>query len=1049
MNIHDFKQRWRGVSLSERSAAHQHFLDLCQALGMPTPAAADPEGSSYTFEKGVRKTGGGSGFADVWKRGHFAWEYKGQHANLDKAYQQLLQYREDLENPPLLVVCDLDRFEVHTNWTNTVKRVYRFDLETIEQPENLRVLRALFNNPEELRPQRTVESATEEAASRIGSLALQLRDRGVAADKAAHFLVQILFCLFAEDVRLLPRGLFGKLLDVSARDPQGFTGRIEQLFTAMRDGGEAAYEPISRFNGGLFEVIEVVSLTKPELATLAEAATLDWSSIEPAIIGTLFERSLDPSKRAQLGAHYTGRADILRVTDPVVLAPLRRRWETVKAEAEAIREKHAAAGRLQERNRSREQFIAKLEEFLGELRTIRVLDPACGSGNFLAVALTQLLDLEKEVNAWAAGTGMVPMRFPEVRPDQMLGLEINPYAQQLTQVVVWISYLQWMTGNGFEPSRDPVLGGMDTIRLQDSLLDVGCPLDRPADSANYPLGVPSGAEALDYPTITPSGTEALDHPAVAPSGTVALDHPHVIPSGTPVPSNPTVVPSGTLTPDNPTVIPSAVEGSHAGTRSADPSVPPSRPIRDSSTPKTPLGMTPREGDAPHATARPKEAAWPPADFIIGNPPFLGGKRLRSELGDRTVDDLFAVYDGRVARESDLCCYFFEKARAQIDQGHSRRAGLLATNSIRGGANREALQRIKQTGDIFMAWDDEPWILDGAAVRISIVGFDNGTETERQLDGVPVNRINADLTGTVDITIAPRLVENLGIAFMGDTKGGSFDISGEFAQQLLAAPVNPNGRTNHDVVRPWVNGSDIVRRPRGVWIIDFGVDMPEEEAALYEQPFEYVKNIVRPERATNNRERYRSHWWLHVEPRPGMRDALSRLSRFIVTPRVAKHRVFIWATSPTLPDSRIFVFARDNDYFFGILHSRAHEVWSLRTASWHGVGNDPTYNTGSCFETFPFPRPSAEQEAAIGAAAKRLDELRTAWLNPDGASEADLKKRTLTNLYNQRPTWLAQAHAALDRAVWAAYGWDDSDPAAVEEDVILARLLALNLERERA
>ncbi|HEY8447241.1 MAG TPA: type IIL restriction-modification enzyme MmeI, partial [Thermomicrobiales bacterium] len=252
--------------------------------------------------------------------------------------------------------------------------------------------------------------------------------------------------------------------------------------------------------------------------------------------------------------------------------------------------------------------------------------------------------------------------------------------------------------------------------------------------------------------------------------------------------------------------------------------------------------------------------------------------------------------------------------------------------------------------------------------------------------------------------------------------------------------------------PWVNGLDVTRRPRDMWIVDFGVDMPEHEAALYEAPFEYVRQHVKPVREKNNREAYREKWWLHAEARPEMRMALAGLSRFVGTPRVARHRLFVWIEGDMLPDSRVFVFARADDYFFGVLHSRAHEVWSLRFASRHGVGNDPTYNTTTCFETFPLPWPPGQEPwddprvQEIAAAAKDLDEKRRAWLDPPGTSPAELKKRTLTNLYNARPAWLEQLHARLDRAVWAAYGWDDPDPAAVDEDVILARLLALNQER---
>lgn len=343
----------------------------------------------------------------------------------------------------------------------------------------------------------------------------------------------------------------------------------------------------------------------------------------------------------------------------------------------------------------------------------------------------------------------------------------------------------------------------------------------------------------------------------------------------------------------------------------------------------------------------------------------------------------------------------------------------------------------------MAWSDEPWVIDGAAVRISIIGFDTGSIGSRTLDGFNVPTINANLTSSVDITVAHKIHENLGIAFMGMSKKGPFDISGDLARQWIAMPQNPNGRPNSDVVRPWVNGLDITRRPRDMWLIDFGVSTSMDDAALYETPFEYVRTHVFPVRAKNNRAAYRDRWWLHAEARPALRRALEDKTRYVATPTVAKYRLFTWVDVNVIPDQQIIVFARDDDYFFGVLHSRAHEVWSLRMGT--SLEDRPRYTPTTCFETFPFPRPTDEQRDEIGAAAKALDDLRRAWLDPPDADEATLKKRTLTNLYNQRPTWLDNAHARLDRAVWAAYGWPEP-PAETDDETILTRLLALNLER---
>ena len=216
MTPQQFITKWQQVNLSERSACQQHFLDLCELLDQPKPATADPDGLWYTFEKGVTKTEGGDGWADVWMRGHFGWEYKRKRKDLKAAYSQLLLYREDLENPPLLVVCDMDRFQVHTNFTATAKRTYKFDLAGLAEPANLEVLRNLFTDPEALRPGITSESVTVEAARRFGDLAEGMRQKGIEPLRAAHFLMKLMFCMFGEDVGLLPDGLFSRLLDDGA-----------------------------------------------------------------------------------------------------------------------------------------------------------------------------------------------------------------------------------------------------------------------------------------------------------------------------------------------------------------------------------------------------------------------------------------------------------------------------------------------------------------------------------------------------------------------------------------------------------------------------------------------------------------------------------------------------------------------------------------------------------------------------------------------------------------------------------------------------------------
>jgi len=921
MTPQEFVDKWRRSKLTERSAAQSHFNDLCRMLGQPTPAKADPKGATFTFEKGVDKRTGGHGWADVWKKGFFAWEYKGKHKNLDAAYEQLQLYRDALLNPPLLIVSDMETLVIHTNFTNTVKRTFTLTFDDLLTKDGLRTLRNAFEHPDHLRAEQTPESVTRQAAAEFGKLAESLRQAGHDPEKAAHFLIRILFCLFAEDIGLLPENLFSRMIEETKDDPDRCRELMEELFGHMAGGGFFGLDRIPYFNGGIFDSSDALPLVRDDLQILARVARLDWSSIEPSILGTLFERGLDPDKRAQLGAHYTSREDILLIVEPVLMRPLRRHWEEVRQHAREFaakwQEADSAGGA---KTRARRRLEKLLYGFADEIAATTVLDPACGSGNFLYVALRELLDLEKDVIRFATDLGL-PMFFPTVKPEQLYGIEINEYAHELAQATIWIGYIQWLRENGFGQPSEPILKALDNIHEMDAIL--------------------------------------------------AFDE-----DGNPV-----------------------------------------------------------------------EPKWPAADVAIGNPPFLGGKLLRSELGDDYVDRVFALWDGRVARESDLCCYWFEKARGAIEDGRLKRAGLLATQAIRGGANRVVLRRIKESGDMFWAQSDREWILDGAAVHVSMVGFDKGEDGEHELDGRSAQQINSDLTSALDLTQAKRLPENRSIAFMGDSKGGPFDIPEKLARRMLASGGNPNNRPNSDVVRPWINARDLAGVPRRMWIIDFGATMSEQDAALYEAPFEFAVKEIKPRREASRTTR--SEWWIHERPRPDMRAALEQLPRFMATIRHSKHRLFDWLKAPTLPDSALIVFAREDDYFFGVLHSKVHELWARRQGTQlREAESGFRYTPTTCFETFPLPwRPGEEptddpRVETIAATAKDLVEKRDRWLNPDGASETELKKRTLTNLYNERPTWLDLAHKKLDEAVLDAYAW----PHDITDDDILERLLALNLER---
>ena len=949
MTPHEFIAKWRAVELKERSASQEHFIDLCRLLGEPTPAEADPSGEAYCFERGARKDTGGDGWADVWKRHHFAWEYKGKRADLDAAFGQLRLYALALENPPLLIVSDMQRFRIRTNWTNCVSKTHEFELDDLADAVTRDRLKWAFSDPERLRPGETRQSLTEKAARSFATLAQSLRERGHDPNVVAHFVNRLVFCMFADDVGLLPDHMFTRMLEQAQRMPANFSELAGDLFRVMASGGRIGFETVDWFNGGLFDDDTSLPLEKSDVDTVLAASRLDWSEIDPSILGTLFERGLDPGKRAQLGAHYTDRDKIMLIVEPVVVRPWLGEWDAEKAEITAELERAEAAKSPATRTKRQHEAERRFRAFLNRLRAFTVLDPACGSGNFLYLALQALKDLEHRVQFEAEALGF-QRAFPEIGPVNVKGIEINPYAAELARVSVWIGEIQWMRRNGFSESRDPILKPLDTIECRDAIL-------------------------------TPDDTE----------------------------------------PD-----------------------------------------------------------WPTADVVIGNPPFLGDKLLIRQLGNDYVSRLRGTYAGRLPAQADLVCYWLEKAGKQIRAGKATRAGLVATNSIRGGANRRALQGATDTQRIFEAWSDEPWVIDGAAVRVSLICFGSAADkrlARSRLDGESVEEIYTDLTGRrqgaagIDFTTVRRLLVNSNVAFIGDAKHGTFNVPGDQAREWLRLPANPNGRTNADVLKPWMNGMDLTRRPAGKWIVDFGWRMSEADAALYEEPFRWVQEHVYPSRRQNHRPAYRKHWWRHGEPRQGMWSALKDRRRYIATVRHAKHRLFSWVEARICPDSALIVVARDDDTTFGILHSRFHEVWSLRLCTWLGKGNDPRYTPSTTFETFPFPpgltpdippgNYAADPRAvAVALEARRLVELRNRWVNPpewvewvdepvpgypkrpvprDAAAAKALSKRTLTNLYNARPQWLADAHEALDAAVAAAYGW----PAEISDDGALRELLVLN------
>jgi type II restriction/modification system DNA methylase subunit YeeA len=889
MTPEQFIAKWQSTDLKERAAAQSHFNDLCELLDEPKPTDADPKGEWYCFERGATKTTGGRGWADVWKCGHFGWEYKSRGESLDRALDQLKRYAFALDNPPLLIACNLDAFLIVTNWTNAVSTRHEFSLASLRDPANRQKLKWAFEDPERLRPGLTRRHVTETAARKFAELAKDLRAKGHEPQAVAHFVNRLVFCMFAEDIGLLPGTMFTRMLKEAARNPSEFGPLCRSLFGAMQKGGRLGLEHVDWFNGGLFDDDSVLPLTQPEFERILDAANMDWSEIDPSIMGTLFERGLDPDKRSQIGAHYTDPEKIMKIIEPVIKRPLEAEWATARAKIEIAlanmeearsrrpetmseaRRVHRVARQAEERAHREAQTLAS--GFLERVRQFRVLDPACGSGNFLYLALHTLKDLEQrvliELEAMGLGRGV-----PLVGPEQLLGIEINPYAAELARVSVWIGEIQWMKRHGFNVSTNPILRPLDTISCRDAIL-------------------------------RPDGTEP---------------------------------------------------------------------------------------------------EWPPADVIIGNPPYLGAKLMKRRLGLDYTERLRQTYTGRLKGFSDLVCYWFEKARLMLLTDRANRVGLVATNSIRKGTNRPVLEQILDEFVIFEAWTGEQWTIEGAAVDVSIVCFGRRNEIAVRsiLDGQVVRNINPDLTTGLNLTKARPLSENWNHSFLGIQKSGPFDIPGRIAREWLRLPVNPHGISNASILKPYWNGDDVTSRNRDVWLIDLPVGLSEKDIAFFEAPFGYLskaaydpdneqdKRTHREARREARDKHARQRWWEPYWPRPEMRERIQAVKRYIVTTETSEHRLFVWMWYPVLPDKNLIVIPLNDDATFGILQSRFHELWALRQGS--DLEDRPRYTSTTTFATFPFPERLTPDDRAgrhaddyravrIAAVAKRLNELRENWLNP--------------------------------------------------------------------
>jgi len=1064
--LDDFLTRWQNAGGSERANYQLFLTELCALLDLPQPDPAGDthEHNAYVFERRVDISHpDGSinrGYIDLYRRGSFVLEAKQTGKGLDTAgwdkamlaaQNQADQYVRALPadegRPPFIVVTDVGRsLELYAEFTRSGGSYvpypdpghHRIRLEDLKKPDVQQRLRWLWLDPDHLDPSKHAARVTRQLSRTLADLARSLEQSGYDVERVAHFLKRCLFTMFSEDVGLIPNGQFTALLERLQETPENFPDAIESLWRTMNSGGYCGVlnAKLQQFNGGLFQNINPIPLDGEQIGLLIDAAKHDWSLVEPAIFGTLLERALDPRERHKLGAHYTPRAYVERLVMPTLIEPLREQWRTIQVAAETWLQ----AGK-------QDKALKELQDFHHQLCNTRVLDPACGSGNFLYVALEHMKRLEGEVlntiSDLSGGQMAMETEGLTVDPHQFLGLELNPRAAAIAEIVLWIGYLQWHYRiRGRLNLPEPILRDFKNIENRDALIEYDSREPMLDDDGN-PVTLWDGISYKESPI------------------------------------------TGELIPDEAQRIP--VYRYH----------------------------------------NPRKAEWPEAEYIVGNPPFIGAKRVRSALGDGYVDAVRKVYSGEVPDSADFVMYWWHTAAHKVRHGEASRFGFITTNSLRQTFNRRVLEPHlgdkKKPLSLLFAIPDHPWVEanDGAAVRIAMTVGGAGEQPgvlrhvlsessdEEDARAVQLNKKNgklfADLAVGANVAGAVALEANSDISSPGvKLHGSGFIVSPEEAEQLGLGK-QPGVEK---VIREYRNGRDLTQSPRGVMVIDLFGHNSEEVRQHYPVIYQWVMERVKPERDQNKRATYRDNWWIFGEARSEWRKMSLGLSQYIATVVTAKHRTFTLLGDNVLPDDALINIAIDNTSILGVLSSRLHVNWALVTGG--TLEDRPRYNKTRCFETFPFPELTEAQANTIGDLAEKIDAHRK-------QVQADHPKLTLTGIYNvleklrqldpvgwgeertptntteapetlgiassAQPTkteplsdkektihqqglvsLLRELHDDLDRAVFEAYGWVDladklvgrpgattplpDKPAeqAEAEEELLMRLVDLNTQR---
>ncbi len=1006
MVIDEFITKWMGSGASERSNSQSFLNELCDVLGVPrpNPSTGDPAKNTYVFERDVRLVNENAsiGRIDLYKQECFILEAKQgstraskkrgsanrEHAQwnitMRDAFGQALGYARSLETPPpFIIVCDIGYcFDVYACFDRTgayrpFPDAQRSRLFLRNLKDHLELLRNVFQEPQNLDPSKHSIRVTKEIASDLAELAKTL-EKDNASEKVAKFLMRCIFTMFAEDTDLLPANIFAESLEKYwLKKPESFARGIEDLWEKMNTGGKLfTGDTIKQFNGGLFKEPTSLTLDKTALERLYKAAKHKWADVDPSIFGTLLERALDPNERHKLGAHFTPRAFVERLLKPTIEDPLREDWQKVEEDIKGL---------INKENCSEKDLTAAkklLSEFLQKLCRVKVLDPACGTGNFLYVAFDLFKRLENEVREYSRNLGDLqdPLELEtlQVTPEQFLGIEIKPWAKEIAELMLWLGFLQNKQRQGTLASlQEPVLREYKNIECRDALL-------------KSKEKIPSLDEYGNKLSIWDGCTKKTDE----------------------------------LT---------------------------GREVPDESA-RIPL----------YQYLNPEKADWPIADFIIGNPPFLGNKRMRKALGDGYVDALRQAYP-EIPATVDLVMYWWQRAAQSVVLGQTRRFGFISTNSIVQSLNQPVVEEALNNSSLVFAIADHPWVdsSDGAQVRISMTVLAQGQrggvlakvidERSSQESVPPLSlnegRVHANLRVGVDLSSAKPLKANQALSFMGVILSG---------QGFVVEPDDPLVQEEPGALKHYLVGNELNKSPKHRYAIDFFGLSAEQARERFPKAYQRVLTTVKPERDHNKMDRRREKWWLHGSEASEMRVALKGLPRFIAICRTAKHFVFQFVASDVLLESTGVAIAVSDAFILGCLSSRIHIVWARIAGTRLGIGNDLRYNNSLCFETFPFPETSKEHSLHIEKLGEAIDTHRKTRLK----AEPSL---TITNIYNVLEklrrkealntkekevhekglvSVLNELHQELDSAVFDAYGW----PGDLNEEQILEKLLAFNHER---